>query len=213
MFQLKCGESRKCLNRMAPPLGLEPRQTLLTTDHQVGARSSRGCRTGRLLPHLLLHFLFHFLQGRFSLVRAHHPRVSLWVYYCSATIAPKHVHYLALGYCSETHSLSDYFVDVFHVEKQARWRSANGLSAALTQRGVFRSQHQSRATQRQLRMDGLAIGAVHDAALGKTEGLLIKGHGSRYIGDCKHGRYRAVLFFVEGINLLCHGAPFGNRTF
>jgi hypothetical protein len=47
------------------------RQTLLTTDHQVSARSSRGCRTGRLLPHLLRHFLFHFLQRRFSLVRAH----------------------------------------------------------------------------------------------------------------------------------------------
>jgi hypothetical protein len=34
-----------------------------------------------------------------------------------------------------THSLGDYFVDVFHVEKQALWRSANGLSPALTQRG------------------------------------------------------------------------------
>ncbi len=32
MFQLKYGESRKCLNRIAPPVGLEPRQTLLTTD-------------------------------------------------------------------------------------------------------------------------------------------------------------------------------------
>src|SRR5260370_5193704 len=189
------------------------RQTWLTTDHQVSRRSSRGCRTGRLLPHLRRHFLFHFLQRRFSLVRAHHPRVSLWVYYRSATIATKHVHYLALGCGSETHSLGDYFVDVFHVEKQARWRSANGLSAALTQRGVFRSQHQSRATQRQLRMDRLAIGTVHDAALGKAEGLLIKGHGSRYIGDCKHGRYRAVLFFFEGIYLLFPGAPFGNRYF
>ena len=68
-------------------------------------------------------------------MRAHHPRVSLWVHYCSATIAPKHVHYLALGCCSETHSLGDYFVDVFHVEKQARWRSANGLSDALTSAG------------------------------------------------------------------------------
>ena len=66
--------------------------------------------------------------------------------------------------------LATIFFDVFHVEKQARWRSANGLSDALTQRGVFRSQHQSRAKQRQLRMDGLAIGAVHDAALGKAEG-------------------------------------------
>jgi len=38
------------------------RQTMLTTDHQVGARSSRGgCGTGRLLPHLLGHFPFHFL--------------------------------------------------------------------------------------------------------------------------------------------------------
>ena len=101
-------------------------------------------------------------------MRAYHPRASLWAHYCSATIAPKHVHYLALGRCSETHSLGDYFVDVFHLEKQARWRSANGLSDALTQRGVFRSQHQSRATQRQLRMGRLAIGAVHDAALGKA---------------------------------------------
>jgi hypothetical protein len=33
-----------------------------------------------------------------------------------------------LGCYSETHSLGDYFFDVFHVEKQARWRSANGLS-------------------------------------------------------------------------------------
>src|SRR6266852_1049597 len=57
-------------------------------------------------------------------------------------------------------------------------------------------------------MDGLAIGSLHDATLGKAKSLLIKGRASRYIGDCKHGRYGAVLFLVEGINLLCHSAPF-----
>jgi hypothetical protein len=46
--------------------------------------------------------------------------------------------------------------------------------------------------------------------LGKAEGLLIKVHGSRHIGDCQHGRYGAVLFFVEGINLLCHGSRFAS---
>src|ERR1700730_11057997 len=184
------------------------RPTTLATVHQVNGGLSRGCCTGRPLPHLLHHFLFHFLRRGFSLLRTHHPRVSFPVHYCPATIAPKHVCYLALGGCSETRSLGNHFVHVFHVEKQARWRGADGLGAALTQPRILRSQHQSCATQRQLRMHGLAVGAVHDAALGKAESPLIKGHSSRYIGDCKHRRYSAVLLLVEGINLVCHGAPF-----
>jgi hypothetical protein len=34
--------------------------------------------------------------------------------------------------------------------------------------------------------------------LGKAEGLLMKVHGSRHIGDCQHGRYGAVLFLLRG---------------
>jgi hypothetical protein len=57
-------------------------------------------------------------------------------------------------------------------------------------------------------MHGLAIGAVHDATPGKAESPLIKGHGSRQIGDCEHGRYGTILFLVERINFLSHDAPF-----
>jgi hypothetical protein len=57
-------------------------------------------------------------------------------------------------------------------------------------------------------MYGLAIGSGHHATLGKPKGFLIEVHGSLHIGDCKHGRYGAVLFLVEGINLLCHSAPY-----
>ena len=58
----------------------------------------------------------------------------------------------------------------------------------------------------QLGVDRFAIGAVHYSALGKAEGLLIKVHRSRYIGDGKHGGYGAELFFVKRINLLSHCA-------
>src|SRR5450631_629618 len=58
-------------------------------------------------------------------------------------------------------------------------------------------------------MDRLAIRAIHYAALGKAKSLLIKSHGCLYVGYRKHGRYRSVVFLIEGINLLCHGVPFG----
>src|ERR1039458_5633028 len=78
--------------------------------------SRRACGTRRLLAHLLHHFLFHFLRRGFSLVRAHHPHVSIWIDHHPATIAPKHVHYRALGCRSETDCLRDHFVSVFHEE-------------------------------------------------------------------------------------------------
>src|ERR1017187_10454754 len=91
-------------------------QTVASNDHQASAVQAAvapaGCRT-----HLLHHFLFHFLRSGFSLVRGHHPSVSIWVHYCPATIAPKHVHYLALGCGCETDSLGDHFIHVLHVEK------------------------------------------------------------------------------------------------
>src|ERR1700692_1298284 len=58
-------------------------------------------------------------------------------------------------------------------------------------------------------MDWLAIRAIHYATLGKAKSLLIKGHSCLYVGNGKRDRYGPVILLVEGINLLCHGAPFG----
>src|SRR6267142_2089762 len=127
-------------------------------DHPVSARSSRGCGTGRLLTHLLHHFLFHFLRRGVQPCACPPSNVSLWAHYRPATIAPKHVQYLALGCCCETHSLGYHSVHVLHVEKYTSRRSANGLSAALTKRGIFWPQHQSRAAKCQLSVNRFAIG-------------------------------------------------------
>src|SRR5436309_1117343 len=58
-------------------------------------------------------------------------------------------------------------------------------------------------------MDRLAIRTIHNATLGKAKSLLIKSHGRLYVGNGKDRRYCSILFLVEGINLLCHSAPFG----
>src|SRR6202022_605260 len=84
-------EVRRVGSQVKPPTGpwslTVRRPSIRATVHQVNGRSSRGCGSSRPLPHLLHHFLFHFLRPGFSLVRAHHPRVTLRVRYCPATIA------------------------------------------------------------------------------------------------------------------------------
>ena len=86
-----------------------------------------GYRTDRLLPDSLRHFFSCNVGLALCVptIRAN-PSGSTTA---PRRIAPKHVHYLALGCYSETHSLGDYFGRRFPRRETGPLRSANGLSA------------------------------------------------------------------------------------
>ena len=53
-------------------------------------------------------------------------------------------------------------------------------------------------------MHRLAIRPVHNAALLKSERLLIKGDGGFDVGDAQGGRNGGIVFLVQRIDLLGH---------
>src|ERR1700693_309720 len=98
-------------------------------------RSGRGFNFSRLRPHLLQHLLLHFLRGRLSFVRTYRPRVSVRINDLAASVPPKHVCDRALARGSEAERLGNYFVDIFHVDKQSCRRGTNALGRARAPRG------------------------------------------------------------------------------
>src|ERR1700676_5311060 len=181
-----------------------PSTTFASSDFPSG----RGFSFSRLRLHLLLHHLLHFLHGGLSFVSTYHPRISVRIHDLAAAVAPKHVRDRTLARSSEAKSLGDYFVDIFHVDKESRRGCANTFGRACAPRGIFRSQHHRPPAQRQLGAHRFAIGTVHDPALRKAKSFLIKARSSRNIGDCEHSGDTAEMLFVEWINfLLSHGVP------
>jgi hypothetical protein len=109
------------------------RQTLLTTDHQVSACSSRACRIGRCPICSVVFFFISCNVGSALCVPTIHAYPS--GSYCSATNRPKACPLPGLRLLLRDSQSWRLFCRRFHVEKQARWRSANGLSDALTSAG------------------------------------------------------------------------------
>src|SRR5579864_4009658 len=74
-----------------------PWHSLSSSNEDASVR--RGCALRLLLHrlHHLQHSLLHLFSCRLSLVRTHHPRVTVRVGDGAATVAPKHVHHGALA--------------------------------------------------------------------------------------------------------------------
>src|SRR5580704_19065453 len=171
----------------------------------------------RLLRHRLHHLqhsLLHLFRSWLSLVRTHHPAVTVRVHDGAATVAPEHVHDGPLAGRSELGRLIDYLVDVFDIDVETGWRGANALGGAPSHRGVFGTEHEGRAAQGQFGMNRLGIRTVHDATLGEAKRPLVKADRGWNIGDCERGGDRAIRLLVQRIDLsLCHSTPFVRTPF
>src|SRR6201987_3067238 len=135
----------------------------------------RGCALRLLLHrfHHLQHSLLYLFRCRLSLVRTHHPRVTVRVGDGAATVAPKHVHHGALAARAELGRLIDYLVHVFDIDVETGWGGADALCGVPAHRGAFGADHERLAVKGLCGMNRLSIRVVCDTALGETELVLV----------------------------------------